>query len=240
MKKVVVVVVVVLLLPGLWGLHALSDARCFQVAGTLVARVETADSVMALTFDDGPTPAYTDQVLDLLRDRDVRATFYVTGSETEQNLDTARRIVEAGHELGNHSYTHPRLMLKRPSVIHEEVERTDAAIRRTGYAGPITFRPPDAKKLFALPLYLARTGRTTIMWDVEPESYPDVAANAEGITAHVLERVRPGSIVLMHLMYDGRATCREALPLVIDGLRRRGYRVVTVSERLALSKSPDP
>jgi peptidoglycan/xylan/chitin deacetylase (PgdA/CDA1 family) len=215
------------------GLWQLSNARRFQLFGEIVARVATADPVVALTFDDGPTPRYTAEVLALLRAYDARATFFVTGREVAAHPDAARQIVADGHELGNHSYSHPRLVLKTPARIRDEVERTDAAIRRAGYEGPIHFRPPYGKKLVGLPLHLARTGRTTVMWDVEPESYPAVAEDAGRIAAHVLERVRPGSIVLLHVMYDSRAASRAALPLILDGLRQRGYRPVTVSELLA-------
>ena len=216
----------------LFGLWKLSNARRYQIAGELVARVARTDSVVALTFDDGPTPAYTDEVLAILRAHGVKATFFVTGRETEHNLKEAEQIVAEGHELGNHSFSHPRLVFKRTARIREEVERTDAAIRRAGYQGPIYFRPPYGKKLLMLPLYLARAGRTTIMWDVEPESYHEVAQQGARIATHVFERVQPGSIILLHLMYEGRATSREALPLIIDGLRERGYRFVTVGELL--------
>lgn len=214
------------------GLWQVSKARSFQFFGEIVPRVATTDSVVALTFDDGPAARYTDDVLAILRDRAVTATFFVTGREAEANVDAARRVVDAGHALGNHSYSHPSLVFRGLPEIREEVERTDAAIRAAGYEGEVYFRPPYGKKLFLLPWHLARTGRTTVTWDVEPESYPDVARDAHRITEHVVERVRPGSIVLLHVMYDSRAESRKALPWIIDRLRERGYTFVTVSELL--------
>lgn len=229
MRYLLCLTALVLTAVGLWEMSA---ARGFQVFGEIVPRVARPDSVVALTFDDGPTPPYTDSVLALLAGRGVRATFFVTGRETEAHPVLARRIVAAGHELGNHSYTHPRLLLKTPGRVRDELDRTDAAIRAAGHTGPIYFRPPYGKKLFVLPWVLARSGRTTVTWDIEPESYPDVARSAERIAAHVVERARPGSIVLLHLMYESRRTSRAALPLVIDGLRARGYRFVPLSELL--------
>ncbi len=230
MKKALAAFVLLLLIVlGAW---RLSNARSYQLMGHIVARTDTDRQVVALTFDDGPTDAFTDDVLAVLRDRGVRATFFVTGRETEANREAARAIVAAGHALGNHSYTHPQMVLMAPGTVAREIERTDAAIRAAGYEGPIYFRPPYGKKLLVLPWYLSRHGRTTVTWDVEPESYPEVRASAEGIVAHVLERVTPGSIVLLHLMYESRATSREALPLLIDGLRQQGYAFVTVPELL--------
>ncbi|MHB1133496.1 MAG: polysaccharide deacetylase family protein [Chloroflexota bacterium] len=210
-----------------------SNSRTFQLFGDLVPRVATAERVVALTFDDGPTEARVDEVLSLLHQADVRATFFVTGRELAQNPEGGRRLVAAGHELGNHSYSHTRLLLQPPATVEREIVDTDALIRAAGYSGPIAFRPPYGNKLLVLPLYLAQTGRVTVTWDVEPDSYADVASSAERIAAHALERVRPGSIVLLHVWYDARETSCQAIPSVVAGLKERGYRFVTVAELLA-------
>jgi peptidoglycan/xylan/chitin deacetylase (PgdA/CDA1 family) len=214
------------------GLRLLARSRTTQVAGRLVARVEIAEPLVALTFDDGPDAAYMDGVLGALAARRVRATFFVTGAELAATPDAGRRLVAAGHELGNHSWSHPRMVFKSPQFVREEIARTDAAIRDAGQHGEIQFRPPFGYKLVVLPWVLSRAGRTTIMWDVEPDSYPDVAATAGGIVAHVVERVRPGSIVLLHVWYPTRQTSRDAVPLVVDALHAKRYRFVTVSELL--------
>lgn len=145
------------------GLWQLSKARSFQLLGDIVARIETSAPRVAITFDDGPTADYTEPVLALLAAHDVRATFFVTGREVEENPDEARAIVDAGHELGNHSWSHPDMTLLGPARIAREIERTDEAIRAAGHQGEIFFRPPFGKKLMTLPWYLSRNGRTTIM-----------------------------------------------------------------------------
>lgn len=222
------VAVVAVLVAG----YLVSDARTFQLAGTLVSRVDTTAKVVALTLDDGPTP-HTAEVLRTLADAHVRATFYLTGAELAQHPDAGVAIARAGHEIGNHSYSHRRMVLISPGTAAREVERTDAAIAATGYRGPVTFRPPHGKKLWVLPRYLADHGRTTVTWDVAADSAgnPDAA----GIVEDTVRAVRPGSIILLHVMYDGRAASRAALPLIVDRLRRDGYRFVTVSELLASS-----
>lgn len=225
-------VVLAVLVTAAYGLWQLSRSRDYQLFGKLVSHVETTDKVVALTFDDGPTAKYAPEVLALLREKAVKATFFVTGQEAEENAALAQAMVADGHELGNHTWTHSDMTLASPEKAASEVERTDAVIRAAGHQGEIYFRPPFGKKLFGLPLYLSRHGRTTVTWDVEPESFAEVASSSERITQHVLDRVQPGSIVILHVMYPSRETSRQALPGIIDGLRERGFRMVTVSELL--------
>ena len=232
-----------LLLAGLliaWLTWRLSNAWTFQLFGGLVSRVETAEPIVALTFDDGPSDRRTEEILAILREHGARATFFVTGRALARKPETGRRIVEEGHELGNHSFSHKRMVLKPLSFIHGEIERTDEQIRAVGYDGPIHFRSPGGKKLVALPYYLWRTGRLNIFWDVAPEGYEGAVGDAELIAERVLAETRPGSIILLHVMAEGRAPSRQALPAIIQGLQQRGYRFVTVSELLAARQPPKP
>ena len=215
---------------GVASFHALARSRTVQVFGTVLARVATLEPRVALTFDDGPTSARVDTLVGLLGARGVQATFFVTGRELTTAPEAGRRLVAAGHELGNHTYSHRRLVLVAPGTVRAEVERTDSLIRAVGHVGPIPFRPPYGYKLVALPWYLARSGRTTVMWDVEPDSYADVAATPAGIVRHSLSRVRPGSIILLHPWYPSRATSIAAVGPLIDSLRARGFRVGPVRD----------
>ncbi len=212
------------------GAWQVSAARNWQVLGRLVSHVATEQPLVALTFDDGPT-AHTAEILDLLTQHGAGATFFVTGAEATGNADAARAIVAAGHELGNHSWSHDRMLLMSPARIAYEIEATDAAIRAAGQDGLPLFRPPYGKKLIGLPWYLWRHDRVTAMWDIEPDSDP--ASDAAAIAAGVLDRVRPGSIILLHAMYDGRAETRAALPLILDGLADRGLQSVPLSRLLS-------
>ena len=213
--------------------YMLSKSRSFQLAGALVSHGKTHDKLIALTFDDGPTPGYTEEVLGILRAHGARATFYLTGRECEQHVRGVREIAEGGHEIGNHTYSHTRLMLMPEEAIAEQIERTDAAIMGAGYVGPITVRPPGCKRLLAAPLYFARAHRTTVTWDLEPDSIPGIAENADAIVANVVEGAHPGAIVDLHVMYPGRAPTRAALPRILERLSAKGYRFVTVSELIA-------
>lgn len=216
------------------GFRILVRARTFQVFGVLVARVDTREPVVALTFDDGPNTTTLDGILQVLAQSSVHATFFVIGNELEEHPEAGRRIVAAGHELGNHSYSHQRMVLTSPAAARVELERTDALIRAAGQGDPIVFRPPYGVKFVGLPWYLRQSGRTSVTWDIEPESFSEVASNATTIVQHVLERVRPGSIILLHPWYRSGEPTRVAVPQIIRSIHERGFRFVTVTEMLRL------
>jgi peptidoglycan/xylan/chitin deacetylase (PgdA/CDA1 family) len=205
----------------------------FQLIGRSVRRVDSPEPWVALTLDDGPTAAHTGEVLDILEAEGVKATFFLVGERLAQDPALGRRIAEAGHELGNHSFSHPRMVGRSLDFLRDEIERTDVAIRATGYAGEISFRPPFGKRLVALPLLLRELDRTSVFWDVAPDS-ANAAVSSDTIVSEVLDRVRPGSIVLLHVLGDDRATSRAALPRVIGDLRARGFGFVTVTQLLHL------
>lgn len=210
----------------------LSRSRSFQMFGQMVLPRATDEKLVALTFDDGPAPKHLPEVLEILEREQVRGTFFLIGGAMEEQPAAARRIAAAGHEIGNHSYSHHRMVFKSGSWIAREIERTDALIRSVGHDGPILFRSPYGKRLISLPLYLAQHDRLNVFWDVEPESDRRIAREPAAIRDHVLARVRPGSIVLLHVMYAGNEPSRRALPEIIESLKARGYRFVTVSELL--------
>ena len=231
MKRLVLSLIILAgIVAGGW---QISKSRDFQFFGTIISHVSTPDSVVALTFDDGPEPVYTQEILKILNEKGIRATFFVIGIEVEKNMNEARLIVNDGNELGNHSWSHKRMVFKSMGFIRRELKQTDRVIRVAGYKGEIYFRPPYGKKLLLLPWYLSGHDRKTIMWDSEPESYPEIAKSAQKISEYVLSKAHPGSVILLHAMYKSRAETRKALPVIIDGLRKRGYRFVTVSQLIS-------
>lgn len=217
----------------LFSLWRISRSTTFQFFGQIVPRVNTSQKVVALTFDDGPTEV-TDQLLLTLEQEGVRATFFIIGAVLEENIEEGKKIAAAGHELGNHSYSHDRMILVTPSFVKQELEKTDQLIRAAGYQGDIHFRLPFGKKFFTLPYYLSKTNRKTITWDVDPDSYPDIAANSDKIVEFVLSKTRPGTIILLHVMYPSRVESLKAVRKIIERLKAQGYSFKTVSELLAL------
>jgi peptidoglycan-N-acetylglucosamine deacetylase len=229
-KKITIVLSIILLLVVLYGLFQISKSRTFQFFGELIYRVNTNSKVVALTFDDAPSE-YTDRVIAILKEKNIKATFYTIGQNIEKYPNQAKELVSQGHELGNHSYSHDRLVLKSPSFISREVDKTSELIRSVGYSGEITFRPPNGKKLFILPWYLSMHNVKTIMWDVEPDTY--VAGKPDKIIQYTIQNTKPGSIILMHPFCGTECEAdREALPVIIDQLKADGYRFVTVNQLL--------
>jgi peptidoglycan/xylan/chitin deacetylase (PgdA/CDA1 family) len=215
----------------LYILFEISRATCFQLVGTPVCEIATQEKIVALSFDDGPTRAGVDAVLPILARYDARATFFLIGNDLANAPGEGGRLLAAGHELGNHSYTHGRMWGLFPGAYEDEIRRTDALLRREG-AAPRFFRPPYGKRLTGLPIAVERTGYRTIMWSFEdPMTETDPRAYAD----KMLAQVRPGAILIMHVMYKSGQTARDALPLILEGLKTRGYRAVTVGEALAAS-----
>lgn len=214
------------------GLWQVSRSRCFVLGGEITCRVETTAPLVALTFDDGPTDLGVSQVLPILERHGVKATFFLVGAQVERRPDLARRIRDAGHELANHSFTHQRMMLRPAAWYDDEIARTEAALTRAVGEGSTLFRPPYGKKLWGLPRASERAGLRMVMMDVEEPTTTDPAQYAR----EVLDAVQPGSILLLHTMYGGNQTARDALPLILAGLKARGLQPVTASELIASAR----
>lgn len=226
----IVVVLLFALTSGIYG-YQLMNAETYQLFGGLTARVETSDKVVALTFDDGPTCDQADAVRAALGD--TAATFFVIGKDAAKCPEALGSLVASGHELGNHTQTHHRMIFVSPSDVAAEIEPVDALIRGAGQGGDIPVRPPYGKKLVVFPAWLAAHGRHTVTWDVAVETFGDGAPmDAATIASRTVAQVRPGSIVLLH-PWNHRPQTVAAIPLVIEQLRAQGYRFVTVSQLLA-------
>ncbi|MED3761766.1 polysaccharide deacetylase family protein [Peribacillus frigoritolerans] len=210
----------------LLGTYKLMNSRTYQVFGGLTDNVETNEKVVALTFDDGPSKN-VNEILPLLAKYDVKATFFLIGNEIEKYPEEAGKIAEAGHQIGNHTYSHRRMVFKSPSYIKEEIEKTDKLIQNAGYEGAIDVRPPNGKKIIGLPYYLNKNDRETITWDLEPDSYYTTASDK---VKYVKENIKPGSIILMHPMYDDTGKELQAIEGILRELTNEGYTFVTVNE----------
>ncbi|MGW6300176.1 polysaccharide deacetylase family protein [Peribacillus butanolivorans] len=210
----------------LFSTYKLMNSRTHQLFGGLTAKVETNQKVVALTFDDGPSKN-VNQILPLLDKYNVKATFFLIGNEIERYPEEAKKIVEAGHQIGNHTYSHKRMVFKSSSYIKEEIEKTDKLIQNFGYKGEIDVRPPNGKKLVGLPYYLNKNDRDTITWNIEPDSYYTSASDKVN---YVKDHIKPGSIILMHPMYDDSGKELQAIEGVLKLLSDEGYTFVTVNE----------
>ena len=209
----------------------MANSRTFQFLGEIYPKIETKEKVVALTFDDGPSPK-SDTVLTILKRMNVKATFFLTGNSMHHYFSEIQRIVASGHEIGNHTYSHKRLIFRSYKTIASEIEKTDSLIRKAGYKGDIHFRPPHAKKLLVLPYYLEQNNRKTILWDIEPESIDKISTSSDLIAQYVVENSKNGSIILLHPMYDWDNESINAIEKIVIGLRNKGFEFKTVSELL--------
>jgi peptidoglycan-N-acetylglucosamine deacetylase len=207
------------------GLREVVNSSTFQLFGDYVARVDTQERVVALTFDDGPNPTHTPRVLAALDQHQVKATFFMMGRNVERYPEVAREVMRRGHEIGNHSYSHPKLVLMSPRRVREEIERTDKLLRDVGVSGEIHFRPPHASKFIVLPYVLMQMGKLSVLGDVDPEEWKQHSAAV--MTESILRQVRPGSVIGLHDPM-GVETLRT-LQNILPALTARGYRFETVS-----------
>ncbi len=185
---------------------------------------------VALTFDDGPHGTNTPRLMDILRSRNVKATFYVLGPRVRSQPAVMSRMVSEGHEVGNHSWTHRNMSRLNDGVVLKEFQDThQAVIDATGVA-PKTQRPPYGAMTTAQRAMLReRLGYPCIMWDVDPQDWRRPGSSV--VSSRILSDTRNGSIVILH---DIHAPSVDAVPAVLDGLISRGFTFVTVSQLLSM------
>jgi peptidoglycan/xylan/chitin deacetylase (PgdA/CDA1 family) len=208
-----------------WGSHLLTL--------TAVWRGPRERRAVALTFDDGPDPSFTPRVLDVLEREGVRGSFFLIGRRAARAPGVARRIAQAGHDLGNHTWSHTSLWRCGPAETEREIADGHAAIAGAAGAPPHFFRPPWGKTNLAMFGTVRRLGTPCVFWTVQPEGRRPVDAAEQARRA--LARVRPGSIYDLHdadgVPGAGRRLV-EYLPELIGALRARGYALVPLRELL--------
>jgi peptidoglycan/xylan/chitin deacetylase (PgdA/CDA1 family) len=193
---------------------------------------------IALTFDDGPNEPYTSEILDILKKYNIKATFFVLGKNVERYPDTAKRIVEEGHVIGNHTYDHPYLLIQSKSHIKYEIEKAEQAIFKATHTKPYLFRPPYGVTDNWIYHAVKEHGYVTIEWSVTGNN-GGKEIRPDAIEKDILSRITNGAIILLH---DGnrlikgfdRRNIVKALPVIIESLQKKGYQFVTVSELLGL------
>ena len=196
----------------------------------------TTDKIVAITFDDGPNPlpARTPALLNALKKNDVRATFFVIGARAEQNLDLLKRMDDEGHEVENHSYSHPNLTYLDAAGVERELGRTSVIIREATGKRPQFYRPPGGNFNKSVAGCAEALGMAGAYWTIDGLKFERDPFTAAQLAKFVLTQVRPGAIILLH---NAPQNTIDALPLLAAGLRAKGYEMVTMSE-LARRASP--
>jgi peptidoglycan-N-acetylglucosamine deacetylase len=186
---------------------------------------------IALTFDDGPDPVYTPKLLDLLREKNVKATFFVIGKRADQYPEIVRRAWAEGHLVGNHTWSHyPLFCFLMPGRLRAEIERCTQSIRRSCGFPPRLFRSPVGLRHPLLAPYLEKAGLEYLSWSIR--TLDTFTASSSVLARRILSRAATGDIILLHdHLPRGTDAMLEALPQVIDELRERGFEFVLAAPR---------
>jgi peptidoglycan/xylan/chitin deacetylase (PgdA/CDA1 family) len=193
------------------------------------------EKAVALTFDDGPSSTYTPQIMALLKLYQARGTFFVLGEKVERTPWLVQALLKDGNEVGNHSFSHPRMTKETQISWERELERTALDLDLLGCPqSERLFRPPYSACDDRLKNYLAHTRRCLVLWSLDSGDWQGLAAPA--IIKNVLSRVRNGSIIIFHDSDEHAQADRhptvEALRTILPALKAAGYRMITVSEML--------
>lgn len=201
--------------------------------------------VVSITFDDGPSPKYTPQILDVLAEKNVKATFFLTGRHIEKYPEVARRIIAEGHEVGNHTYSHKDLFPARRKVVSNQIKKCDKSIRQTLGISVDLFRPPRGLYTNAVRQLVVNRGYTMVLWTISSIDWRGLSPKR--IASRIEKYIHNGAIILFHdsgALIKAEGASREntvmALPLVIDLLKNSGYYIMPVGEMLALEEEEQP
>jgi peptidoglycan/xylan/chitin deacetylase (PgdA/CDA1 family) len=194
-----------------------------------IFRINTGpEKVIALTFDDGPDEKFTPVVLNILDKYNIKATFFVTGQAVEAHPDLVKKAVDKGHEIENHTYSHPEFDQISIGKVNQEIIRGGSIIENIAGKRPQYFRPPKGYYKADI-LYLAAIHRySVVLWTICVENSSCPTANS--MAQRIIDAAEPGIIILAHDGRLDRSRTMDALPLIIEGYQKKGYRFVTVDE----------
>jgi peptidoglycan-N-acetylglucosamine deacetylase len=206
----------------------------FQAKTIKDAPVSAAEKVIALTFDDGPWPETTEQVLAALKKENVKATFYMVGQPLKSWPELGKKVLADGHVIANHTLHHWYHAMS-PLVAQREIEDTQKIIREVLNVETAYFRPPGGVLTNGLVAYAKKQGQSVNMWSVDSNDSHPKRPSPEAMLKTILAQATSGGIVLMHDGGGSHGNTAKAVPQIIAKLREQGYKFVTVPELLELS-----
>lgn len=204
----------------------------YEDVGYIIWEIQTEKKVVALTFDDGPHPTYTAQVLDLLARYGAKGTFFVVGQHAEKNPALVLRMHEEGHELANHTYTHP--FTKSVSKTMKEIEQTNETLYSIIGDSPRLFRPVEGYYTDKLVDEVVKAGYKIVMWSWHQDTEDWKNPGVENIISRVLDGVEEGNVILFHDGGGNREQTVQALEEILPELEKQGYTFITISDMLRL------
>lgn len=202
----------------------------YQTQGLVFSDNPDAGKYIALTFDDGPHETQTDEILAVLERYGVTATFFPIGENIALHPEVTRRVCEAGHEIGNHTYTHATVSKLSDEALRKEIEDTAALLREQCGITPVLFRPPGGDISENAVRIVNELGYRYVLWSWRVDTRDWAAVPVSSVVKTVLDNVQNGNIVLFHDYVVGKSPTAKALEILIPALQEQGYRFVTVSQ----------
>jgi peptidoglycan/xylan/chitin deacetylase (PgdA/CDA1 family) len=253
MKKMAFTTLLLVIGIGVWGYYILASSNSIPRASAQIATVTpTLDTLalvkpippevkekvfsqgndtineIALTFDDGPDPAYTARILEILQKYQVKATFFCVGEHIQEMPELVRQELESGHALGNHTWSHHDLTKLSSQEVDTQLKKTSDALKNASGVMPVLFRPPYGAMNDRVEQQVVQSHMTPVLWSIDTEDWK--LPGADAIVKSVLDNASNGSIVLMHDGGGDRSQTIAALPRIITGLQQRGFKLVTVTQ----------
>lgn len=245
LKKIIVSLIITLVIIGvsLALFTAFFDQAVFVRRGT-VYHTAALSKMVALTFDDGPSPEWTPKILDELKKAGIKATFFMIGEHVEKYPEIVKRVAEEGHEIGNHTYDHHVLIYYTMDELEKEIRDAEKVIKNVTGQTTVYFRPPKAwltpeekKKIKAM-------GYKTVLWSLNSKDW--VTFDDKYILWHLTRRIQPGDIILFHdsggvFLTEGgdRSETVKTIPQLVGRMKDKGYTFVTISELLNAERADE-
>ncbi|MDM5208409.1 polysaccharide deacetylase family protein [Cytobacillus kochii] len=211
----------------------------YEKTGYVIWEVNTNEKIISITFDDGPNPIYTPQILDVLSEYNAKATFFITGSNAKKYPDVVRRIVKEGHEVANHTYNHEIDANITTKILNNEIELTNKVLKEITGFSPSLYRPVAGIYNDRIIQTANNNNMYVIMWSwhQDPQDWRDPGVHA--ISSHVISSVKPGDIILLHDSGGDRTQTVKALETILEYTSENGFECKTVTEMIISNDIPN-
>lgn len=241
---IIILITLVIAIVVLAALFTIFFDQAVLVRRGTIYRVNEAEKLVALTFDDGPSDIWTPKILDELKIAHIKATFFMLGEHVEKYPQVARRVAEEGHEIGNHTYGHGSLLYYNKEKLKQEINKAQEIIKSLTGTTPKYFRPPKAWLSKREKKKIKEMGYQIILWSLNSKDW--VNFDDKYMVRYIVHNIRPGDIILFHdsggffdIEGGNRYETVLAVPRLIEKLKEKGYKFVTITELLAHSRECD-
>ncbi|WP_353094621.1 polysaccharide deacetylase family protein [Tissierella praeacuta] len=233
----ITIVIIILMSMAIYTMYPTTTYTFSNNRAAIVSKGPKEEKILALSFDDGPHPQYTLEILDILKQYNVKATFFVLGKHAETYPDIINRQIAEGHEIGNHSYSHVNMKKVSNAVIKEEFEKTQNIIYSISNVKPKVFRPPYGNYTDDVIKIISSDNSSVVLWTFYQDSKDWSNPGVDVIVDTTLSKAQNGDIILFHdYVYKKESHTVEALKIILPKLIDEGYRFVTMSELIRISQ----